>query len=383
MVKNIEKATKIVIIVILLLFLDKCKTPLQNTIVSHTSSDIGCYADYLKGVYENYSVCDDRKFPPTPSQKYVNLAVVNHTPRDIDEVMKYTLYGNVEELIKSKEKLSFEEILKPNESRLRFVLVEDPPGMGKSTLAWELCRRWDEIPHMRQYSLVVLLRLREKSVQQVQTVADLFYHVDSDLQQSVAKEVISTEGKGVLFILDGFDELPSGLKRDGLLIDLIIGRTLPKSTVIVTSRPSATAELLGKCRSRVQKRVEILGFTQECVKEYASTVFSSEPEMLDDFLTYISASNNPTINSLMYIPLNAAIVVEVYRNSKRIGGPIPKTLTQLYTLLCLTLIQRYLDNEQSLNRFTDLTEKYYRHFLDLSEVAFHGMKERKVVFFFQ
>ena len=233
---------------------------------------------------------------------------------------------------------------------------------------------------MKEYSLVVLLRLREKSVQQVQTVADLFYHVDSDLRQSVAKEVVSTEGKGVLLILDGFDELPSGLKHDGLLIDLIIGRTLPKSTVIVTSRPSATAELLGKCRSRVQKHVEILGFTQECVKEYASTVFSSEPEMLDDFLTYISASNNPTINSLMYIPLNAAIVVEVYRNSRKTGGPIPKTLTQLYTLLCLTLIQRYLDNEQPLNRFTDLTEKDYRQFLDLCEVVFHGMKERKVVF---
>ena len=364
----------------LFLFIDKCTTPLQTTIC-HTSPDIGRYADYLKGVYENSSVCDDQKFPPTPSQKYVNLAVVNHKPRDIDEVMKYTLYGNVEELIENKEKISIEEILKPkDQSRLRLVLVEGPPGVGKSTLSWELCRRWDKIPHMREYSLVMLLRLRENSVQQAKAVADLFYHVDSDLQQSVVKEVVTTEGKGVLFILDGFDELPSGLRRNGLLIDLITGRALPKSTVIVTSRPSATADLLGKCRSQVQKRVEILGFTQECVKEYASTVFSSEPKLLDDFLAYISASNNPAINSLMYIPLNAAIIMELYRNSKRIGGPIPKTLTQLYSVLCLTLIQRYLDNEQPLNRFTDLTEKDYRHFLDLSEVAFHGIKEREVVF---
>ena len=235
---------------------------------------------------------------------------------------------------------------------------------------------------MRQYSLVMLLRLREKSVQQVQTVADLFYHVDSDLQQSVAKEVVTTEGKGVLFILDGFDELPSGLRRDGLLMNLITGCALPKSTVIVTSRPSATPIFLKSCRPQLQKHIEILGFTQECVEEYASTVFSSKPKLLHDFLAYISASSNPAINSLMYIPLNAAIVVEVYKNGRRTGSPIPKTLTQLYTQLCLLLLQRYFDEDQpSLYKFTDLDEKNRQHFLNLSKIAIEGMKSAKVIFF--
>ena len=330
-------------------------------------------------------MCDDNKFPPTPSKKYVNLAVVNHTPRDIDKVMQYTLHGNVEQLLESKEKMSIEDILKPiDHRRLRLVLIEGPPGVGKSTLAWELCRKWDKLSHMRQYSLVVLLRLREKYVQQAKAVADLFYHVNSDLLQSVAKEIVGSEGKGVLFILDGFDELPGELQRDGLLIDFITGRALPKSTVIVTSRPSATAKLLTKCCSQVQKRVEILGFTQECVKKYASTVFSSEPKLLDDFLIYISAFNNPAINSLMYIPLNAAIVVEVYRNSRRTGCPIPKTLTQLYTQLCLILLQRYLQNQSncsySLSKFVDLTDEYYQHFLQLSQIAFEGLNKNQVIF---
>ena len=97
------------------------------------------------------------------------------------------------------------------------------------------------------------------------------------------------------------------------------------------------------CRPQITRRVEILGFTEECVKEYAYSVFSSQPEMLEGFLTYISASKNPAINSLMYVPLNAAIVVEIYRNSWSTGCPIPRTLTQLYTRLCLILVQRFLE----------------------------------------
>ena len=352
------------------------------------SSTIGSqelYAKYLKGMYRRSLVNVDDKWPPTPSRKYVKLSVVNHA---LSEVAKYTIHGDVEGLLKNKEEIVIEDILKPTQtlSPLSLVLIEGPSGVGKSSLSWELCRRWDEIPCMGQYRLVVLLGLREILVQQAKAVADLFYHVDSDLQQSVAKEVVSSEGKGVLFILDGFDELPSSLRRDGLLIDLITGHALPKSTVTVTSKPSATVDLLRSCRPRVQKHIEILGFTQESVKEYASSVFSSEPKLLQDFLAYISASNNPAINSLMYIPLNAAIVVEVYRNSRRIGVPIPKTLTQLYTQLCLTLIQRYMmiENEQFsdviLNQFTDLTANDHHHFLKLSEVAFEGFKRDEVIF---
>ena len=88
----------------------------------------------------------------------------------------------------------------------------------------------------------------------------------------------------------------------------------------------------------------------------------------------------------MYIPLNAAIVVEIYRNSRRTGGPVPKTLTQLYTKLCLVLLRRYLKNEDQsdhacLNSFSDLSEDHCRYFTKLSEVAFEGCKENRVIFY--
>ena len=262
------------------------------------------------------------------------------------------------------------------------MFVEGPPGIGKSTLAWELCRRWDR----KQYDLAVLLRLREREVQQIENIADLFPHGDVQLQQLVTKEVLGREGNGVLFILDGYDELPINSRHQGLLIELLKGRVLPKCSVLVTSRPSATRDLFRACRPVIQRHVEILGFSQKAVREYASSVFSSEPDLLRDFLIYISASQNPALNTLMYIPLNAAIIVEIYRNSRRKGCPLPKTMTQVYIQLCLTLLQRYLDNINPqntivLDNFSDLPNTYYEHFKNLSRLAFEQFQQHRVVFY--
>ena len=255
------------------------------------------------------------KWPPTPGQEYVTLAVVEGSCSCRDEYIGQILQGNVQDILCSQKEISVKHILDLGDSltTLNLVLVEGAPGIGKSTLAWELCRKWEEFSCMQQYSLVVLLRLREEEVQKVANVSQLFFSYESDDKATLVKEVLKRRGNGILFILDGFDELPKALQQKGFILNLIKGLVLPASTVLVTSRPSATAELLTSCHP--QKRVEILGFTQESVEAYARSIFSSDPTKLEKFLAYISISNNPAINSLMYVPLNAAIIVQIYQDS--------------------------------------------------------------------
>ena len=160
------------------------------------------------------------------------------------------------------------------------------------------------------------------------------------------------------------------------------GEVLPASTVLVTSRPSATAELLTSCRP--QKRVEILGFTQEGVEAYARSIFSSDPTKLEKFLAYISISNNPAINSLMYVPLNAAIIVQIYQDSycHSSSATLPHTLTELYTQLCLTVLRRYLkaDDISTADKLQDLHMPLHKQLLQLCKIAFEGIENEEVIF---
>ena len=339
-----------------------------------TSSAISHYREYLEILYESSPISADTKWPPTPSREFITLAVVQgQLGRARDRCIGHTLQGNVKQVLNHQKDISIDQIFEADkdQKKPRLVLMKGSPGIGKSTLAWELCRK-----SMKQYSLVVLLRLREEEVQEISNVSQLFHENGSQDKKLLVEEVSKSQGRDILFILDGFDELPKTLQKRGFLLNLIKGYVLPASTVLVTSRPSATAELCTSCRP--QKHIEILGFTQESVETYASSVFSSEPEQLEKFKIYISASNNPAINSLMYVPLNAAIIVLIFQDCKS-DSLLPHTLTELYTQLCLTILNRYLKSVQ-VDKFEDLPADLYKQFLRLSEVAFEGIKKEEVIF---
>ena len=229
-----------------------------------SSSAISHYHTYLKYVYGNSPISPNTKWPPSPGREFITLAVVEGR-QCREEYIGHTLQGNVEQVLHSRREISIEQILEPvkGQNKVKLVFMEGAPGIGKSTLAWELCRKWEELSCMQQYSLVVLLRLREEEVQRIGNISQLFCQYESEDKKSLVEEVSKSQGSGVLFILDGFDELPKTLQKEGFLLSLMRGCVLPASTVLVTSRPSATAQLLTSCSP---KHIEILGFTQESVK---------------------------------------------------------------------------------------------------------------------
>ena len=357
------------------------------------------YIDYVRIRYEE-SVMNEvcvGKWPPTPSTVYINLVCVDRSihvsKQEADECTRAMVEdGNVDVVLRKKTPINFSDIAKnvpaSKQSKRRVILVEGAPGVGKSTLAWKFCRGWEEGEIAQQYKLVLLLRLRDKVIHEAQSLADLLYHPSKAVVQAVEDELIATLGANTLIILEGFDELPSTCRTESsVFLRLINGVLLPHATVLVTSRPWATQDLHWQCSHRIFQHIEILGFTGKQIEEYVTSVFTDEGntvndkarENIEEVMSYINTY--PQIKACMYIPLNSAIVVCVYQESKAGKCILPKALTELYSALTQTLLLRYLYghpeygqrrwNIQSLKE--DLPEDVYSKLLAISELAYSGI----------
>ena len=364
------------------------------------------YKQYLQSCYNARVLAPADKYLPTLEAPYTNLAMVKREYYDYerDEFTRRTLHGGVDQILQSKTPMSMKDILSPEKGNpeadnslsskfggrpVRFILVEGPPGIGKSTFAWEVCRRWDEIESLRDYHTVVLLKLREKWVLNATSLSDLFrYPSHPDISNSIAEELVELQGKSVLLILDGFDEVSHSFHENSVIKSILCRQLLPECTIILTTRPVAKSTLESICQPRIDKHVEIIGFTEEERVRYITEVFSKEPELQVNFLKYMFLV--PHIKSMMYIPLNCAIIAQVYYESQSSRNlTIPRTRTQLYKALSNSILVRHMkmknsDFECSSVLPEGLEKEDFDTFKILAKFAFdsyHKGESRKVTFF--
>ena len=372
------------------------------------------YVDYLKDTYKQSTIersLDVLKWPPTPSKVFISLACIDRKS-DVskDKADEYTRAmiedGNIDVVLKKKESIEFADIgknLLVTNSSERVILVEGAPGVGKSTFAWEFCRRWERGEIAQQYQLVLLLRLRDERMSIAKNLQQLIYHPDiEDISHAVKCELVHNRGVNTLIILEGFDELPdSQRKKSSIYLQLILGQLLMHATIMITSRPWATGEIMRRMEHKIFQHIEVLGFTEENIVKYVRSVFTGEGKKIasaidqsvggpdevseeaqkniDDVMAYIG--KYPQIKACMYIPLNAAIVVSIYKDSKKGKCILPKTLTELYYALTQILLLRYLyghadyeEQKWNIDCFEkDLPDEVYKQLLTICKVAYDGI----------
>ena len=179
-------------------------------------------------------------------------------------------------------------------------LIEGAPGIGKTVVAGEIASRWAQNKMLPDIKLLLLIYLNKTDINQIKNFKELMKvcYENKDTASSCADYFVNSQGKNLMIIFDGYDEMATGdrKKDDTFLIKLLKKVFLPECHLVVTSRPYITAHLHRYCDCRV----EIMGFTENDRRSYFRENLSDEKfHMVTTFL-----QKNPIIDSFCYIPLH-------------------------------------------------------------------------------
>ena len=300
-----------------------------------------------------------------------------------DEFVRLSITGKIDDILLQKTPVNLTNIFSEIGNRRNFVLIEGAPGSGKSTLALHICQEWAEGKLFQEFDIAILVRLRDPLVREAKKIEDLLPCRKSTHASQIGDEILETDGKGVLWVLDGWDELPSDLHGDSIITKLVEPdfaqeSPLHKSAVIVTSRPSSSAKL----HPRVLSRVEVLGFTPHELEQYFKECLKGDSQAVQTLLERIR--ENPVVEGSCYLPLNASIVVNCFLSDNH---SLPTSNHGIFKSVVQSSLKRYL--QEKLGKTTpvgditspdSLPSEIRTQTVQMCQLAYHGIEQNKATF---
>ena len=273
-------------------------------------------------------------WPPTVSHRFIKLAIIKSS-----RSMSRTISGNADNILAEKEKIEYDKVFGEYKSN-ELVLIEGRPGSGKTTLVHKVIKDWASGKALANAELTILLTLRllkfDGENETLATVLQYFYS-----NEELIKLAEIRDGEGVCFILDGLDEYRPQNRQKSVVMKLLDRTYLPKSMIIVFSRPSAIERLH---KDFITKRIEVFGFSREQISEYIDNFpFEEECDSSDGSVTRASRLkdflfHNPNIHNMCYLPIHAAMICFLFQFTKNISS----TQTKVYEEFTRLIIQRHL-----------------------------------------
>ncbi|XP_078361504.1 protein NLRC5-like [Oculina patagonica] len=314
------------------------------------------------------------------------------------------------------------------------ILIIGRPGIGKSLFSTKFLRDWasgkifnDTQDTELHFNIAFLIKFRRFNVKSSNSeerlslvplsLRELLESAEflptEHLPDDVWNDIVGNPEK-VLILFDGMDELADeDLKsinneavndsyRDNveqkmplatLYAKLMNGKLLRGASVLTTTRPTAVSSI-EKLHGQFHRTFEILGFAPEQVQEYVKSFTRGAAENVsgagEQILHHITSNMN--LFSFCYVPVNCFIIcsslleeLKFSLKSGLTGGGLPVKLTQIYKTATKVFFFRH---EQYRNKpfgrkeiqSKKIPTDVEKQFKDLGELAFKGIKERRLIF---
>ena len=356
---------------------------LKQPLVRSLPECVEKYAKFMKSKYHcALPLMPPGEWPPNRGRQYSDLTIVEKVrdslpdQKSVNKRIKAMSRGQVKRLCEDDRVIkSLNDVLAQDSNTPIKLLVEGIPGAGKSTLVRKSCKDWADDQSLQQFDLVLLVTLKNQEIRKAEVVEELLEADDPHLKKKVTEQLQETSGEGVLFILDGYDELNE--EEQPFFRKLIQGELLHKCSIILTSRSYAVEDL--KYEEWIHRHVEILGFTEQQMEIYflQNVTDRSVANALAK-----SLREETSLSSISYTPLNCSILLYFFQQGK---FKLPSTLTELFEVFVLSLIKHHLRKLMSFSKalptcLSSLPKPICNQFSALCKLAYNGLNEGKFKF---
>ena len=263
-------------------------------------------------------------------------------------------------------------------SNFRVTFIHGIAGMGKTVLAKQLAYGWASGKIFSQFKLCIMMECRDINSFVASRKMSLKKH---ELFNEFLKSKVKIDlrgGEGILFILDGIDELYDIYQDNSIIWQLldINNSSYALSKIIVTGRPyiqsqiERTAKGMGGFR-----KFEIQGLTDEEVEDYIKKFSSCEEDLMN--IGKAKESSKQQFSTL-YVPqfLNSFCCVAILSKGSAI-----RNAAELYCWTLFLLLKQHVEKEgPSGKQSSEVFMDYLKEILNLCKICHELLSENKIIF---
>ncbi|XP_067232031.1 NACHT, LRR and PYD domains-containing protein 1 homolog isoform X1 [Chanodichthys erythropterus] len=367
------------------------RPPSETTQTSATSSVILKYKERICSEYQcvteynslpgEHVLLSERYTQPLILQRHRGRKEREQEIRSSGESFKKVLSAR-----SSDDSVHLNSLFDPNGHGIRpsAVILQGNSGNGKSFTVQKIMMDWASGDlYKERFDVVFHLKCKEiNRICGIKSLAEIL-SCSCSLTSDQISQVLQHSPEKMLFIIDGFDELRltqdindmsphtdllQKAPAEVILCDLLRGRILPESFLLVTSRSTATYTL-SKLLKGPQRFSEIMGFSEKGVEEYFQKFFQNE----EHFRTaYTLVKENETLITACSIPVVCWIICTTIKERLKTAADVTsglETTTSIYVDFVCTLLKHHCQGSSQ-------SKTLLR---SLGQLAERGMLEQQVL----